>query len=120
MHVAVKILMLTDRNEIYDVALIVDGICDEPLIILCLEFFHPDLAQRPSLTVPSVGVLEDLRLDFVEPVDDRRRKPFAIFVVAWSSEPCVWHLPPSPLDGFGQPCLNLSCPFQDLLNEPKR
>ncbi len=119
MHVAVEILMLTDRNEIYDVPLIVDGICNEPLVILRLEFFHPDLTQRSSLAVSPMRVLEDLRLDFVEPVNDCRREPFAIFVVAWRSEPRVWHLPPPPLDGLGKSCLKLSHPLQDLLNEAK-
>ncbi|HKV46320.1 MAG TPA: hypothetical protein VJT32_16855 [bacterium] len=119
MHVAVKILMLTDRDEIYNVPLIVDGICNEPLVILCLEFFHPDLTQRPSLAVSPMGVLEDLRLDIVEPVNDSRRESVAIFVVAWGSEPWVWQLPPPPLDGLGQSCLDLSRPLQDLLNEPK-
>jgi hypothetical protein len=119
LHVAVEILMLTDRNEIYDVPLIVYGIGNEPLVTLCLEFFHPDLTQRSSLAVSSMGVLEDLRLDFVEPANDRRCEPFAIFVVAWSSEPCVRHLPPPPLDGLGKSCLDLSRPLQDLLNEPK-
>ena len=66
-----------------------------------------------------MGVLEDLRLDFVEPVNDCRREPFAIFVVAWSSQPCVWHLPPPPLDGLGKSYLDLSRPLQDFLNEPK-
>jgi hypothetical protein len=119
LHVAVKILMLTDRNEIDDVPLNVDGICHEPLVILCLEFFHPDLTQRPSLAVSPMGILEYLRLDFVEPVNDCRREPLAIFVVAWSSEPCVWQLPPAPLDGLGKSCLDLSRPLQDLPNEPK-
>jgi len=54
LHVAVKILMLTDRNEIYVVPLNVDGMCHEPPVILCLEFFHPDLTQRPSLLTPLV------------------------------------------------------------------
>ena len=119
MHVAVKILMLTDRNKIYNVPLIVDGICNEPLVILCLEFFRPDLTQSPAFAVSPMGVLEDLRLDIVEPVNDSGREPFAIFIVSWSSEPCVWQLLPPPLDGLGKSCLDLSRPLQDLLNEPK-
>ncbi len=119
LHIAVEILMLTDCNEIYDVPLIVDGICNEPLVILCLKFFHPDLAQRPSLAVSPMRVLEDLRLDSVEPANDRRLEPFAIFTVAWRSKPRVWHLPPPPLHGLGKSFLNLSRPLQDLLNEPK-
>ncbi len=66
-----------------------------------------------------MGVLEDLRLDFVEPINDCQREPFTIFVVAWSGEPCVWQLPPPPLHGLGKSRLDLSRPLQDLLNEPK-
>jgi hypothetical protein len=97
-------------NEIYSIPLIVDGVCNEPWVILCLELFHPDLTQNPSLAVSPMGVLEDLLLDLVEPVNDSRREPFAIFGVAWSSDPCRWQLPPPPLDGLGKSCLDPAVP----------
>ncbi len=120
LQVAVEILVLSDRDEIYNVPLVVDDVSDEPLVILGLEFFPPDLAQSPALPVSSVGVLEDLRLHFVEPVNDGWREAFAIFVVTWSGEPGIWHLPPPPLDGLGKPRLDLGRPLQDLLNELER
>jgi hypothetical protein len=116
LQVAVEILVLSDRDEINNVPLVVDDVCDEPLVVLGLEFFHPDLAQGPALPVSSVGVLKDLRLHFVEPVNDGWREAFAILVVTWSGEPGIWHLPPPPLDGLGKPRLDLGRPFQDLLN----
>lgn len=111
LRVAVEILMLSDCDEIHNIPLIVDDVCDEPLVILVLEFLDPDLAQSPPLPVSPVGVLEDLRLHFVEPVNDGWREAFAIFVVAGGGEPGIWHLPPPPLDGLGKPRLDLGRPL---------
>ncbi len=111
LQIAVEILVLSDRHEIHNVPLIVDGVGDEPLVILGLEFFHPDLAQSPTLPVSPVGILEDLRLHFVEPLNDGLREALAIFVVAWCGEPGIWHLPPAPLDRLGKPRLDLGRPL---------
>ena len=120
LQVAVEVLVLSNRDKIYNVPPVVDSVCNEPLVILGLESLHPDMAQSPSFPVSPVGVLEDLSLHFVEPVNDCRHEAFAIFVVAWSSETGIRHLPPSPLDGLGKPCLDLGCPLQNFLNKLER
>jgi len=88
--------------------------------MLGFELFHPDLTQRAALPISPVGILEDLRLHFVEPVNHRRREAPAILIVAWSGEPGVWQLPPPPRDRLSQPRLDLGRPRQDLLDEPER
>jgi len=120
LQVAVEILVLSDRDEIHNVSPFFDDICDEPLIILGLEFFHPDLTQRPALPISPMRILEDLRLHFVEPMNNCRREALTILIVAWSGESGIWQLPPPPRDRLSKACLDLGRPRQDLFDESER
>jgi len=120
LQVTVEVLMLPDRNEVDDIPLVINDVGDEPLVVLGLEFLHPNISKRTTLPVASVWILENLCLHFVKPADNGWREAFAIFVVTWGGEPRIRHLPPSPLYGLSEPRFNFSCPFQDLLDQLER
>src|SRR5437879_8898539 len=117
LQVTVEVLMLPDRNEVDDIPLVINDVGDEPLVVLGLEFLHPNMSKRTTLPVAAVWILEDLCLHFVKPADNRWREAFAIFVVTWGGEPRVRHLPQSLLSGLNEHRFNFSFHLHALLQQ---
>src|SRR5207253_6543245 len=53
LNIPIEIFMLTDRVKDHDVALVVNLIAEQPLIVLSLELLHPQPPERRSLPIAS-------------------------------------------------------------------
>ena len=87
LQVTVEVLMLPDRNEVNDIPLVINDVGNEPLVLLGLEFLHPNVSKRTTLPVASVWILENLCLHFVKPADNGWREAF---LLGWLSQTVAW------------------------------